>query len=312
MNKKQKLSGLLIGTLVTTSFITGVFASEKISAVKAYLNTALTVQVNGTVLQPKESDGSRIYPIVYNNRTYLPAKAIAESLGATVTYDGTGDGTVKISSSADDENAGKPTKDGEPSNSTPTPAPATSENNSSADGSLSSPIPLNQKCTWSSTYKYKDTSYSGTYSLTLKDATPITRDEIKDLGLRPDSDEDIEYMMITAKWEVNDAKLSSLPSEYNGSVSLSNLWSPYFAGVKTTEGKSIIGSRDYGFDGNIRDKIREAASSKKMTVGSTASYSAEGKILLPILKGATNYMVLQDSGLNLTNPDKAKFYFKLK
>jgi len=37
---------------------------------------------------PRETDGSRVYPLSYNDRTYIPARFIAEAVGLEVSWDG--------------------------------------------------------------------------------------------------------------------------------------------------------------------------------------------------------------------------------
>jgi hypothetical protein len=113
--KLKKISILTLAAIML--FTTGVFAGSNVTKITAYLNKSLTLKIDGSVVKPTENDGSRLYPIVYNGRTYLPAKVVAEALGATVDYDGSGSGTVIITSGSDDEDMGKPTKDGSSNNS---------------------------------------------------------------------------------------------------------------------------------------------------------------------------------------------------
>ncbi len=93
MKKKLVAAFILVAVM---SLSVGVYAGGKLTKVTAYLNSGVTISVDGNRLQPVESDGSRIYPIVYNNRTYLPVRAISDALGAEVGYDGSGDGTITI------------------------------------------------------------------------------------------------------------------------------------------------------------------------------------------------------------------------
>ncbi len=53
----------------------------------AYINKSLKMTVNDNFFFPKESDGTPLYPITYNDSTYLPARALAECLGAEVDWD---------------------------------------------------------------------------------------------------------------------------------------------------------------------------------------------------------------------------------
>ncbi|MBQ3053422.1 MAG: copper amine oxidase N-terminal domain-containing protein [Clostridia bacterium] len=51
------------------------------------LNKQISFTFNGEVFVPTETDGSVVYPITYNDRTYIPARFIAEKAGLFVTWD---------------------------------------------------------------------------------------------------------------------------------------------------------------------------------------------------------------------------------
>ncbi|MCH5184589.1 MAG: family 10 glycosylhydrolase [Oscillospiraceae bacterium] len=57
------------------------------SGTTAYINKAVKMTLNGSFFFPTESDSSPLYPITFNDSTYLPARAIAEALGAKVDWD---------------------------------------------------------------------------------------------------------------------------------------------------------------------------------------------------------------------------------
>ncbi len=314
---KKKLTAVLALVLTIVVFASGVFAAGTITKIQAYLNKSMDIKVDGTVIQPKETDGSRIYPIVYNGRTFVPAKAIAEALGATVDYDNSGNGTVIINSS--DDSAGRPVNDANsgntsttPKDNTSTPGNTTTAPTTTATGSLSSPIPMNQKFTWSSTYTYKDTSYSGTYSATLKSAKKISADDVRALDVRISDDDagKFDFVLVTLAWEVKDAKCisasSSIPYMY-----LSQ-FGPDIWGSETSDNtKYIIGGIDYGFDEAITEKVNAATNLKKLQIGESGSFSAEGQFVIPVTKNKTNYLVIKDDGIGMTDYDKSKIHFKL-
>jgi hypothetical protein len=315
---KRKISLLLTVVLITLSFISGVSASEKISAVTAYINRGLAIQVNGTKIEPKDNDGSRIYPIVYEGRTYVLASAVAEALGATVKYDSSGDGTLIINSSlgtaagvptkeGSTNNAGMPTKEGTP---TGVPQSQTSSTTASANsGSINSPVPMNQRFTWTDTYNYGGLSYSGTYSVTIKSVQPISRDAIANLGFqRPQDDSRTEFVMVDMLWEVKDGKLISAEADYPNKYL--STFEPNIFGVITPSGSKVIGATDYGFEGSLDRKISEVTGFKQLSVGMSDSYSAQGKVLLQIMKNEENYMVFLKSGES--DYDKSKIHFSLK
>jgi hypothetical protein len=74
---KQLIAGVIIGSVISGTGV--VFADQDVSAV---LSTSIRFKFNG---QEKQSpDGV----LVYNGRTYVPARFVAEQLGANVTWDG--------------------------------------------------------------------------------------------------------------------------------------------------------------------------------------------------------------------------------
>lgn len=293
--KKRFLS--IVAILVILSFATGVFAATNVTEIKAFLNKGIVINVDGTKFQPKNDKNDVLYPIVYDGKTYVPIKEFSEKLGATVTYDSKGNGTYNITSTA---NEGVPTKDGNSSSGSTT----------GADGSLGSPVPLNEKFTWSSTYQLteKAPKISGTYSCTVKKATPISKDEIAALGIKNLKDDArIEYVMATILWEVKDAKV--LVNNTGMKCSLSTYWIPSIWGLETANKSWIIGTRDYGFDGCLNNAVNKAGT-ERLDVGMTGSYSAEGKALLPVYKNDINYLVIRKDGEKDT--EKSKIHFKLK
>ena len=51
------------------------------------LNKQISFTFNGEVFVPTEADVSVVYPITYNDRTYIPARFIAEKAGLDVYWD---------------------------------------------------------------------------------------------------------------------------------------------------------------------------------------------------------------------------------
>ena len=86
MRKKVILSVLAV-TAVVSSFIVGVIAADSIQNITAQINYGMTMRVNNQEWHPTETDGTEIRPIVYNDRTYLPVRAICDKLGVAVDYD---------------------------------------------------------------------------------------------------------------------------------------------------------------------------------------------------------------------------------
>jgi len=82
------IKGFIAGFIAAVVFSTGiVYAGGGLTAVTAYFNSALRITYNGLAFNPQEADGSAIPAILYNNRTYLPVRAVAEQSGIFVDYD---------------------------------------------------------------------------------------------------------------------------------------------------------------------------------------------------------------------------------
>ena len=76
--------GLLIGALSTGSIAFAKTGSEFIEAV--YQN--LKIYIDGVEIDPKDANGNKVEPFIYNGTTYLPVRAVGEAFGKTVSYDG--------------------------------------------------------------------------------------------------------------------------------------------------------------------------------------------------------------------------------
>ena len=81
---KKIISTLLIISSLL-SFTIPVFAEDE--TVQVLVNTSIRFTVNGEEFIPREDDGTRVYPLIYNDRTYIPARFIAERVGLEVTWD---------------------------------------------------------------------------------------------------------------------------------------------------------------------------------------------------------------------------------
>jgi hypothetical protein len=78
---------MLLATVMLFAFTAGVVAAPAVQTITASLANDFKFTLNGEAWTPKDADGSTMAPIVYNDRTYLPARAIAEALGITVGWD---------------------------------------------------------------------------------------------------------------------------------------------------------------------------------------------------------------------------------
>ncbi|HCF51540.1 MAG TPA: hypothetical protein DER60_14735, partial [Syntrophomonas sp.] len=83
MNKK------LICFIASIVFIAGMSAGAYAASnpeIRAILNYGMKIEVNGKEFIPTDVDGSRLVPITYNGRTYLPVRSLAGALNVAVAY----------------------------------------------------------------------------------------------------------------------------------------------------------------------------------------------------------------------------------
>lgn len=88
MSKKLRILMLLT---IVLSFVLGAVANAAGGLTKltdVYLNSDISVVINGTVFNAKDpQDGSTYVPMTYKGRTYLPLRAVAEAVGLPIDYD---------------------------------------------------------------------------------------------------------------------------------------------------------------------------------------------------------------------------------
>lgn len=85
---------------------TTAFAAANGTTVSAMLNGSVKMMLNGNNYNAKDTSGNVLLPITYNNRTYLPVRALAEALNVPIEYEtstntiwiGERNETVKITS----------------------------------------------------------------------------------------------------------------------------------------------------------------------------------------------------------------------
>ncbi|GGI44967.1 hypothetical protein GCM10008018_09740 [Paenibacillus marchantiophytorum] len=77
----------IVGLSLLLGAAGGVYAGANLQEIKAYLNNDIKVKVNGATVQLLDAQGNVVTPISYDGSTYLPARAIANSLNVAVDYD---------------------------------------------------------------------------------------------------------------------------------------------------------------------------------------------------------------------------------
>ena len=83
----RKLSMSVICVIIMFFIVQISHASGLIEGISAVLSKEIRLTWNEETFIPKESDGAIVYPIVYNGRTYLPARFIADKAGIHVGWD---------------------------------------------------------------------------------------------------------------------------------------------------------------------------------------------------------------------------------
>ncbi len=85
---KRNFVVILLSVLLALSVSVNLVAANGLTEITAYLNATIKVVLHGKEFVPIEpSDGTRMVPITYKGRTYLPLRAVAEAVGLKVTYD---------------------------------------------------------------------------------------------------------------------------------------------------------------------------------------------------------------------------------
>ena len=81
--KKSGLVLFIIGILLVTSFS---FTAADVEYLDAYRATDMNFEVDGEPWQPRDVDGSILYPIVVKGRSYVPVRSLLEAKGVTVDW----------------------------------------------------------------------------------------------------------------------------------------------------------------------------------------------------------------------------------
>ena len=85
IRKNTLIITLLVIALLFTSI--GVYAEPTIQEIKALISYETKMLLNGKDFNPVDTNGRALRPIIYNNTTYLPVRAICDAVGLAVDYD---------------------------------------------------------------------------------------------------------------------------------------------------------------------------------------------------------------------------------
>ncbi len=87
MRKKKLIPALALALIMVSSFTLGASASNGLQEITAYLNSNITVKMDGEAQTFLNAQGTRVYPITYQGTTYLPVRAVAGLVGLDVNWD---------------------------------------------------------------------------------------------------------------------------------------------------------------------------------------------------------------------------------
>ncbi len=85
--KKQIMKLTVTTSLLAAMMCSNALAAETTKNVQIQFNDIKLV-VDGVPITPKDANGSRVEPFIYNGTTYLPIRAVGEAIGKQVTWDG--------------------------------------------------------------------------------------------------------------------------------------------------------------------------------------------------------------------------------
>lgn len=86
-NSKHFIRGFITATILLTCMI-NVSANDVFKEITARVSYDIKMMLNGKEFNPKEDDGTQLTPIVYNDRTYLPVRALCDAIGVDVKWEG--------------------------------------------------------------------------------------------------------------------------------------------------------------------------------------------------------------------------------
>ena len=87
MKHKKTLTALVFALALFMAFTLGVYAADGLQEISAYLNSNITIKLDGETKTLTDATGARTYPITYNGTTYVPLRAVANLLGINVDWD---------------------------------------------------------------------------------------------------------------------------------------------------------------------------------------------------------------------------------
>ena len=288
----KKIKVLICLVIACAVLSVNVLAAGVVKDVKGKENSNITVKYNGKVQTLKNSSGKAVYPVIINGVVYLPVDSVASMVGMKGTYDAktlTVNITKADTTVPEKQNTGSAQKSGNA-------------------GTFEDPVAFGKSFTWSDKSTSKGFGYTSTVTMSIQSVKPITKDEIEKMGFKVTSNDKVSYVLVNLNLVGQNVKATDAPDGLYYSITTPEIWGSY-----ATNKQYVIGGTDYGFDGSISRNLsdRYPSGKNKMASGATVSkIDYSGQVLLPIVKGETNYLVMSKSDYSIES-DERKIYFKL-
>lgn len=286
-------------TAVVTVFSAGALAGNGYREVTAVQNSLLNITVDGKAIN-LNNNGEAIYPLVFGERTYVPARALAEALNASVDWD---PDTETVVVTTNKGVSPYPTKDASSNNPAPAPSkPAPSKPAASSHTAKpNDPVPVGESFTYYENVNFKPGEYdtrSVTYTVTVNGSRSISASEIEKLGYRIQSGS--SYLEVDLSVKVKDATFKKGTGGLG--YTLLGQFVPTISGTVTSSGDGLLGGIDH-FAGSLGKQAIADSGNKKMTDGDVFSYETRGKVIVPVVAGETNYLIIRNKSTDLSHPD---------
>ena len=111
-------AGMVTMLLIVTMCGTAIATVGKVTKELEYRN--IKVSLDGKILDLKDAAGNSVEPFMFDGTNYLPVRALAESLGLNVAWDGSTN-TVVLTTPTDKPTSEKPQSSGNYSRTNPAP-----------------------------------------------------------------------------------------------------------------------------------------------------------------------------------------------
>lgn len=110
----------IIATALILATAGAIATASGLVEIPVWVNNSIAIKVQNKNFKAKEEDGTVLAPLTYNDRTYLPVRAISEALGAYVDYEADTQTVIIATATPKPTPTPKPTAAPKP---TPTPLP---------------------------------------------------------------------------------------------------------------------------------------------------------------------------------------------